>query len=264
MHPKLAERIERLPPIALDELDKRAALQRRTDQKYLVETAPLAELLESMEGDHEVLEIDGRREFGYESNYFDTPGLVSFHEHVADRVPRFKARTRWYVQSGTCNFEVKLKLDDDETLKRSLDHDPERRHELTPAARELLECVLGERGIVLQRDHLDQTLVTRFTRVTLVAADAAERTTVDVALELDAPGAGSLVMRDGHAVVESKTEDGDGRVDRLMAERGIHPVGFSKYRFAVGALRAPGSDPGYAEKALPLFELRARDATGGR
>lgn len=51
---------------------------------------------------------------------------------------------------------------------------------------------------------------------------------MDLALELEALAAGSLVMREGHAVVETKTEDGSGRMDKLMAEHGLEPVGFSK------------------------------------
>lgn len=256
----LAEQIERLRPVSLEEMDERAALQQRTDQKYLVETGQLAELLERASDEQDVLEIEGGRSFDYESVYFDTPGLVSFHEHVEDRAPRWKARTRSYVQSGTCNFEVKLKLLDDETLKRSVDHDPERRQELTPEARELLASVLGDCRIELPRDDAGPTLVTRFKRVTLVAAAAAERTTIDVALEIEAPGTGSLVMRDGHAVVETKTEDGHGRMDGLMAEHGLEPVGFSKYRLGVGLLLAPGTDPGYGERVLPLFDLSMRNA----
>lgn len=39
-------------------------------------------------------------------------------------MPRFRARTRWYKDTGQCVFEVKLKLTEDETDKRQTDHPP--------------------------------------------------------------------------------------------------------------------------------------------
>lgn len=53
--------------LSLAQLDERAALLRRVDTKYAVELEQFAELLDRLREDHEVLEIDGRRQFGYRS-----------------------------------------------------------------------------------------------------------------------------------------------------------------------------------------------------
>jgi hypothetical protein len=98
-----------LGTVSLDELESRAALLRRVDRKYVLDAEQLEELAARLAGDHDILEIEGERAFTYESTYFDTPDLRCFHDHVRDREPRFKARTRWYRDSGLCVFEVKLK-----------------------------------------------------------------------------------------------------------------------------------------------------------
>jgi hypothetical protein len=64
-----------LPGIGLDELLLRAALQTRIDRKYVLDADRLPRLLAALDGIARVLDIDGRRWFGYLSTYFDTPGL---------------------------------------------------------------------------------------------------------------------------------------------------------------------------------------------
>ena len=75
------------------------------DAKYVSPAAFAAWLSGST---HRVLEIDGRRVFGYRSTYFDTPDLRLFRDHVQRRRRRYKCRTREY-DSGVRMFEVKLK-----------------------------------------------------------------------------------------------------------------------------------------------------------
>ena len=78
MRQPIREQLEAVRPVSLDELNERAALQRRTDNTYLVPLDSLRELLETRRGDHEILEIEGDRLFEYESTYFDTASLRCF------------------------------------------------------------------------------------------------------------------------------------------------------------------------------------------
>jgi hypothetical protein len=114
----LQDRLARLRGVSLGQLEKRAALLRCVDRKYAVERARFLELLEELRDDHVALEIDGHRCFAYRSVYFDTPDRRCFWDHVHGRVPRFKARTRLYQDTGSCVFELKLKRTDDEMDKR--------------------------------------------------------------------------------------------------------------------------------------------------
>ena len=104
----VAAPFDELHSISLDQLDERAALLRRVDVKYIADRDLLAQLIERLGEDHDVLEIDGRREFGYDTVYFDTEDLRCFRDHAQDVKPRFKARTRRYVDAGACVFEVNI------------------------------------------------------------------------------------------------------------------------------------------------------------
>ncbi|WP_230854391.1 VTC domain-containing protein [Arthrobacter terrae] len=70
--------------------------------------------------DFRALEIGPRRVFEYESVYFDTPELEQFRAHRQGRRRRYKVRTRTYVDSGLCMFEVKFKGQRGQTVKHRM------------------------------------------------------------------------------------------------------------------------------------------------
>jgi VTC domain len=235
------ELIASFEPISLEELDERAALLRRIDNKYAVPRERFAELLERLRADHQVLEIDGRRMFEYCSTYFDTPELRCFTDHVEDRQPRFKARTRLYVYAGSCVFEVKLKREDGETDKRQTEHPAEDAERFTDSARRCLEEALRDAGLEAP-EEMRATLLTRFHRVTLAAREGSERLTCDVGVDLSEPDGQAARLRDGVVLVETKSERGESPADGALAELGLAPISLSKYR--VGMSLVGGGDHG--------------------
>src|SRR5205823_10839120 len=90
----------RFAPVALDELNSRAALLSRVDNKYILDAATITALFDRLADDFLVLEIDGRRLFTYHTVYFDSAELDLYHAHVQRRRRRFKARSRRYVETG--------------------------------------------------------------------------------------------------------------------------------------------------------------------
>lgn len=242
--------------ISLAALDERAALLRRIDNKYAVPDAAFAELTGRLRADHQVLEIDGRREFAYTTTYFDTPDLRCFTEHVEDRVPRFKARSRFYEDTGKCAFEVKLKRSGGEMDKRQIDYAPDDRGRLTDEARECVFSALEGAGLNAP-DELAQSLVTSFTRLTLAAGDGSARLTCDLRVQLSARGR-AVAMRSGLVLVETKSESGDSPADRHLATMGLEPISLSKYR--VGMSTVGGADRFGQQPGSELFERLARAA----
>ncbi|MDG2112789.1 MAG: VTC domain-containing protein, partial [Actinomycetota bacterium] len=109
-----------LPAISLAETEQEAALQARVDRKYVVDGETAVELVQfvgSAAAHSAVLEIEGRREFTYESVYFDTPDRVSYLAAAHRRRRRFKVRTRRYADSATAAREVKTRGGRGETVK---------------------------------------------------------------------------------------------------------------------------------------------------
>lgn len=236
--------------VDLTEIQELADLQTRVDRKYVVPTEVLAALLAAQDG-LRVLEIAGRRRFGYESVYFDTPGLQSYRSAAHGRRRRFKVRTRTYADSGECVFEVKVKGGRGETVKERLAYDRASAASIDPSARAFAATVLEQalpdaRRVVAS---LAPTLVTSYDRTTFVDPAAGTRLTCDAALLCTpAPLSGSGEQPDdgyratGRAglgeqvVLESKSPGTATAVDRWLWARGHRPVSLSKYCVGLAAL----------------------------
>jgi hypothetical protein len=255
MSDRIAEIFGGFQPVSLEALDERASLQRRVDNKYLVPLDRLAQLSDALRGDYEILEIDGERVFDYESTYFDTPALDCFHDHIGNRRPRYKLRTRFYVTTRSCIFEVKVKRDDGETVKRHIDYESDDRREIKASARELFSETLEECSVKRPQDDPRSSLLTRFRRVTVAAIDQPERITVDFGVELRAPGGDTAAIDESLAIIETKTQDGSGPVDRMLGDEGLDPLSLSKYRLGIGLLVAPEKDREYSHRLQGQFAV---------
>jgi hypothetical protein len=238
----------RFSGISLDELDERASLLRRVDNKYAVPHDSFLELLRRLGEDHDVLDMDGRREFAYETVYFETPSLRCFRDHVEGNFPRFKARTRLYRDSRSCVFEVKLKDADGETDKRQVEHPAERTDELTDDARECLDSALDSCGIELD-EPVEPRLKTGFRRITLAARGKPERLTCDVGVRLTGSDGTAAILDSGLVLVETKSEHGRSPADRVLEELGVEEISISKYRVGMSLVggasieeRQPGAE----------------------
>ena len=223
-------------PISLDELNALAELQTRVDRKYFVPAEVFRRLIAELGAEIQVLDMGGRRTFGYESVYFDTPELSTYRAHVQRRRQRFKARTRTYTDTGLCMFEVKVKGARGETVKQRVPHPQQFRAELTDEALAHLATTLREAYHQDAPVGMRPTLVTTYQRTTFVTRSGDARLTCDtglVCLDLE-----NEVRDTGtHVLVESKSAGQGGSVaDRFLRDLGVRPVSVSKYAVAVAAL----------------------------
>ena len=227
--------VESFAPVGLAQLDAGAALRDRIDVKYVIPLAAFAALAGRLMDTHAALEIDGRRAFGYRSTYFDTPELAAYRAHLQGRRRRYKCRSREYVDSGACAFEVKQKGLRGRTVKHRMPHDG---HELSEAAIAFLREHLGrEPG-----GPLAPALAVTYSRVTLVAAG--ERLTCDFDLAFEGPGGAGGRLDAGAAIVESKSLRGNALADRALRELGHRPeTACSKYCLGVALTRAVAANP---------------------
>jgi hypothetical protein len=230
------------PAVSLEALVARAALQERTDRKYLVDRDTCARLTEELAGDHLALEIAGRRRFHYETIYFDTPAFDCYRDHVQGRRRRFKCRTRLYADSGLCVFELKLKDGRGRTLKRTLALKASEHGRLTDGMREFLERELLAAYGRPAPDVLIPVLRTSFSRLTLVARNRPERLTCDFGLTVAAEGT-ERHLCPRTVLVETKTERGSGVADRCLRALGARPLErLSKFCLGMALTRADVRD----------------------
>lgn len=214
-----------MPSLSLAEVTAKADLQTRTDRKYLVPAEDFQRLIMALGAGLAVLEIDGKRMFGYESAYFDTPHLRGYHDHAHGRRRRFKVRTRTYLDSAQCALEVKTEGGRGETVKERADYDMADRYRLTERGRDLAATQIGSTATAAQ---LQLALTTGYQRTTIVDLVGQSRMTCDVDLTFSGPDKTGSGPQD-KVLVESKTAGTASRVDRLLWRLGHRPLGLSKY-----------------------------------
>lgn len=227
-----------LAAIGLDELVAEASLLARVDRKYVVPAATVPALLAAVPGSTRVLEIDGRRAFGYRSTYLDTPERDSYLLAGRRRRRRFKVRSRAYLDTGTCWLEVKTRRGRDLTVKERIEHPDVEFAPLSTDGLRFVDDRLADARIAPLATRLEPVLVTAYSRTTLFLPGSRSRVTVDTDL-----GWTSLVGprhrdldRPALAIVETKTGSTPSAFDRLLWSRGHRPVQISKYGVGLAAL----------------------------
>ena len=226
------EQVARLSPISLSDLNDAAVLQERVDRKYILTGPQVADLIERLAHRLAALEIDGRRSFGYESTYFDTVDLQSFHAAAFKRRHRYKVRTRTYLDSATTMLEVKTRGSWKMTVKRRQPHEFENRTALDRDAEAFIDSMLTSPGLA---QTLSPTLTTGYQRTTLVDLDDVARITIDADLRFVDSDRRSSGLID-RFVLETKSTGSPSVTDRDLWGSGIRPDKISKYATGLAAL----------------------------
>ncbi|MEV4510624.1 polyphosphate polymerase domain-containing protein [Dactylosporangium sp. NPDC049525] len=217
-----------LEPIGLDELVARASLLTRVDRKYLLPADRLPQVLRGLAGVARVLDVDGRRRFGYRSDYFDTPGLDSYLAAAHRRRRRFKVRVRTYLDTGGRYVEVKTRGPRGTTVKERVQYSGGTEH--------LSGDALDGIHVPCDTELLRPVLITRYERTTLYLPATGGRVTVDAALAWHLDDGTTLRVPD-RVIVETKAASGACEADRLLWSLGHRPCAVSKYGTGLAALR---------------------------
>ncbi|RLE17431.1 MAG: molecular chaperone [Actinobacteria bacterium] len=224
--------VRTLPGVALDEMVALAELRVRTDRKYIVDDETLAQLLESQADTVAILDIDARREFNYETVYFDTANLDLYRAAATGRRRRFKVRTRVYVASDVAVLEVKLKDGRGRTVKKGFDYSPVNRERLTREGAAFVEELVGRPGLAAT---LQPVLTTRYRRMTIVDRAAQSRATIDRGLVCTDKEGRTVAM--GDVIIESKSDLAASPIDRWLWRRGYRPIRISKCCTSMAAMQ---------------------------
>lgn len=252
-------------PVGLDTLNAKAEMLERLDNKYVVGVTELRRAAAELAKHFDILEINGRRSFTYETCYFDDADRQSYFNHHQGRRRRAKVRIRKYLEAGLCFVEVKLKDTRGATIKKRLPYDPIKFGVLDETALGYVHGAYFDQ----YRQHfpyeLSRVIDMRYVRMTLVAKVGGERMTIDGQLRFFAPGTSHSVS-DDRFILETKSVNGNGIADRILRTLHQHPTKHcSKYCTAIAilnhgtkhnrflpALRKLGSVPGQPQELGPL------------
>ena len=224
-------------PTSLEQLQAGSAMLERMDNKYVVRETVLRQIVASLGEHFDILEIDGKRAFTYETCYFDDAKYSSYFEHHQGRRQRCKIRVRKYADVQSCFVEVKLKDKRGSTVKKRLDHPMDRYGVLDERAmahvRNSYEALYGREFAAALRPVLEIV----YQRVTLVAKAGGERMTIDSGLHF-ANADRSHSVDDGIFVLETKSPNGNGIADKILREVHQHPTRHcSKYCIGAATLQ---------------------------
>src|SRR5699024_1298968 len=107
-------------PISLTQLNPKAEMTPRQDNNYVLSATTPTQAVAEPAPHLNRLQIEGRRDFTYETCYFDDASRTSYFDHHRGRRKRCKVRMRKYVDTGLCYVEVKLKAKRGITVKKRL------------------------------------------------------------------------------------------------------------------------------------------------
>jgi hypothetical protein len=162
-------------PITLSEMDS-VKLMDRTDTKFVFHVSKLPLLLEKLKPHYRALEVSAARMSKYETLYYDTANYDLYMRHQCGKMNRFKIRSRKYVESDLCFFEIKFKNNKKRTIKNRI-KTKGIEQELGDKSKKLLA-----ESTSIVPDTLNAALWVNYSRITLVNNLSPERLTIDVGL----------------------------------------------------------------------------------
>jgi VTC domain len=243
----LGEVLSRFTPITLQTLDE-VALLNRIDTKFVFHNRDLAAILEDVKDDYYVLEIAEKRQFRYESLYYDTPNYDLYKFHHNGKLNRVKIRYRRYMDSGLCYFEVKYKVNGGMRT--------DKRRFKTPEIAQTLKT--PELALIyhpqLDNALLQPTLWIHFTRITLASRMMNERLTLDINLKFSTET--HIQPLENLVIAEIKTEKSsfNSPIVKAFKARHYEQSGFSKYSIGT-ALLAPVKYNNFKPQLIKLAKI---------
>ena len=223
-------------PITLDELNQKAEMLSRIDNKYVIDRWMMEKVLPELLEEFDILEINHLRAFTYDTRYYDDPRRSAYYEHHQGLRKGFKVRVRRYADAGLCFLEVKVKGKRGMTEKHRLPYDPNTIKTLTPEAFEFARETYASQYDKPFEYDLGHALDVRYQRITLVAKSGGERMTIDAKLHF-ATTDQTLDAASDVFIVETKSVLGRGFADKALRRMHARPTKkCSKYCVGMAAL----------------------------
>jgi len=227
----------------------RVKLMNRIDQKFMLPESQLNELLLEILPHYTVLEINGKREFAYDSLYYDTGNMDLYRDHHNGKPNRVKVRKRDYLDTNTSYFEIKRKIKGYRTEKYRV--------------RTAMNNTIGkeEHELLEKQDlthlHLIPSLKIHYRRITLAGIQVSERITIDRALAFE--NSDGIEQLDGIFIIEVKQDQvkRESPIIKALRKRRNRPFGISKYALGVVLLRLNSKTNAFRHKVTKIHQLIA-------
>jgi hypothetical protein len=210
-------------PISLKGLDG-VELLNRVDLKYVFSVKHLPCILQNASAHYQILEIDNKRDFHYQTTYLDTDDYMFFNHHVKGKLNRNKVRYRLYESTGASFLEIKFKSNKNRTIKSRI------KNFLTNGTPDEQAIQFLTKKLQMDTTGLKPVLHNTFTRITLAGLQTNERITIDYNLSFRG-NKGEVIKLPFLAIAEVKHErcSNHSPFVKMIKNIQIRPSGFSKY-----------------------------------
>ncbi len=207
------------------------ALLKRFDTKFLVSYSEAVDFLSRIQSDYVVLKAESEYYDRYITHYFDTNDFECFQQHRRGIRPRYKIRTREYLNRRLGFFEIKEKNKYNQVTKTRI--------EITLPIQQLEQQWVSHLPPPLSAIVFEPQLKTTFNRAMLLSSRTLERLSIDWGLQFERGDAQHSLKRT--AIIELKQKRIDLTTPARLALRDMfcHPTSMSKYCFGLTTLGAP-------------------------
>lgn len=221
--PDIISALNTYSPIPLYKMSK-VGLMNRVDIKYVFPSGKLPSIMRSLSNMYQIMDIDDLRFFPYKTIYLDYSDKSFYHQHLTGKYDRYKIRFREYMLSGVSYLEIKKKSNKGRTIKNRIVNIYD------PVSFDDSAYSFVRKCTPYDLSGLEPSLITGFSRITLVNLPENERITFDYNLSFS-DFDNKKVEIPSLAIAELKKESYSmqSRFCCLMKRIGIRPAGFSKY-----------------------------------
>jgi VTC domain len=181
MDVQVANSLARFFTTSLYDPNAKAAMLERLNNKYILPAARLRPAFEAFADLFDVLEISGKRAFTYATRYFENDDQRAYFDHHRGLRKRCMVRVRHYVDAGFSYLEVKLKDTRDVTVKKRLKVESPLMALDDRCLGFIETCYSDLYGKPFEQDRMPM-IAMEYERITLVAREGGERTTIDTRL----------------------------------------------------------------------------------
>ena len=234
-------------------------LLKRYDTKFVFCREKLMQVFDFLSKQYDILEIDNRRYFKYESLYYDTDEYFFYHQHHNRKYDRYKIRFRTYIDLNQCFFEVKHKNNKKKTIKsRLLLNNNSDFNILSEESKSFAKnrIALSNRDII---DQINPKLEVNFDRITFADHVNKKRLTIDLNLSFTNKNSFQKKL-DNLVIAELKSDNCscNSQFSQYLKGLKIYPARFSKYCIGLAVTEKNIKSNRFKKNLLKLNNLNQR------
>jgi hypothetical protein len=205
-------------------LQNKASLLDRVDVKFAFSRLILDAVLQDCLDEYQILEDNGNFIFDYTTTYYDTKKLLFYNQHRNGKGNRIKIRTRVYENNQEQFVEVKKKTNKGKTVKSRI-----------ASSNIALENKFLKEKTGFQMADLNENVISKYRRITLLHKQKTEKITLD--LNLNFENKDKKIAFENIVIAEVKSEKkGITLFAKIMKSHKIKEGSLSKYCLGVLAL----------------------------